>query len=372
MFGSTEVLARYAGSVRLLDTVFAIVTNPVQNVRAGPSIDFEILGQVEQGTRLPIVGTNADRNWIVIDYRGQQGWLAAYLLDIRGNLNLTALIEEPTLPIPIGAATVLPTVTVAEQVPSAEADIVIDSVVVASNPIVPNRSFDITVTLRNAGMTDAGEFAIATTLAPNELYIAAIVPGLPAGQSATTILNGTLNNTGAFRVDIVADLNNQVFESPAGEANNVYAFTYVINQDVKRQGMRPLNPGDVMDLEGDTVEDENLRMDDLQWDGNAINTIGTARVLLINPGTDGFNWANSGVDPANNLHWNLTNTDVVNRIHWDLIDPNIVNQPNIPREQVTEGAIFGVITADGRRGILRIDEVLEGNQPQITFLVYEE
>jgi hypothetical protein len=93
---------------------------------------------------------------------------------------------------------------------------------------------------------------------------------------------------------------------------------------------------------------------------------------LINPGTDGFNWANSGVDPANNVHWNLTNPDVVNRIHWDLIDPNIVNQPNIPREQVTEGVIFGVITADGRRGILRIDEVLAGNQPQITFLVYEE
>ena len=100
LFGSVDVLARYAGDVRLPDEVFAIVTSPVQNVRLGPSIDFEILGQMEQATRLPIIGTNADRTWVVIDFRGQQGWMAAYLLDIRGNLNNTALIEEPPLPTP--------------------------------------------------------------------------------------------------------------------------------------------------------------------------------------------------------------------------------------------------------------------------------
>ena len=127
-----------------------------------------------------------------------------------------------------------------------------------------------------------------------------------------------------------------------------------------------------MDLEGDTVQDQNLRMDDLQWDGNTLNTIGTARVLLINPGTDGFDWANSGVDVANGVHWNLTNPDVVTRIHWDLLDPNVINQPNVPTEQVTEGALIGVITSDGRRGILRIDQRLEGNVLQVTFLVYEE
>ena len=375
--GGQEVIARYAGDVRLPDEVYVVVTSQVQNVRTGPSTDFEILGQIEQGTRLSILGTNADQTWIVVDYRDQQGWMAAYLLDIRGNLSSTPIIEEPALPdapTPDPAAspvvTVTPTVTAGQ--PSAEADVVIDSAVVNPFPIVPNQPFDIAVTVRNAGMTDAGEFAIATTLAPNELYLSAVVPGLPAGQSTTVNLNGTLANTGGFVVDIVADLNNQIAEGEAGEANNNFAFTYVVNRVVERQDMRVLNPGDVMDLEGDMVEEEAERMDDLQWDGNVLNTIATARVAVINPGQDGFNWAATGADPANNLHWNLTNPDVVSRIHWDLIDPNVVNQPNIPPDQIVPGALIGVITADGNRALLRVDDRPEGNQLTVTFLVYEE
>ena len=155
-------------------------------------------------------------------------------------------------------------------------------------------------------------------------------------------------------------------------ANNTFPLIYAINKNVVRQDMRIVNPGDVLDLEGDTVQDQNMRKDDLQWDGNVLNTIGTAKVTVINPGQDGFDWANSGVDPANGTHWNLTNPDVVNRIHWGLIDPNVAIQPNIPPEQVTPVTLVGVITSDGNRGILRVDERLEGNQMQITFLVYEE
>jgi uncharacterized protein YgiM (DUF1202 family) len=370
-FGGPEVIAHYAGDVRLPDEVFVTVTSAVQNVRTGPSTDFEILGQIDQGTRLSILGTNTDKTWIVVDYRGQQGWMASYLLDIRGNLNTTPLIEEPAPPEVVTNVTPVATPAVQQQ-PAAEADIVIDDSVVSPFPIVPNQPFDIAVTVRNAGLTDAGEFAVATTLAPEGLYLSAIVPGLPAGQSTVVNLNGTLANTGAFVVDVVADLNNQVGEGEPGEANNTFPLIYAINKHVVRQDMRIVNPGDVLDLEGDTVQDQNLRKDDLQWDGNVLNTIGAAKVTVINPGQDGFDWANSGVDPVNGTHWNLTNPDVVNRIHWGLIDPNIAIQPNIPPEQVTPVTLVGVITSDGNRGILRVDERLEGNQMQVTFLVYEE
>ena len=368
-FGGPEVMAHYAGDVRLPEEVFVTVTSLVQNVRTGPSTDFEILGQIDQGTRLPILGTNADKTWVVIDYRGQQGWMAAYLLDIRGNLDTTPIIEEPTPVVVVVQATATPAPQPAAGV---EADIVIDNAVIVPLPIVPNQPFQIDVTVRNAGSTDAGEFGVATTLAPDGLYLSAIVPGLPAGQSTTTSLTGTLATTGAFVVDIVADLNNQVVENAAGENNNTFAMIYVVNKNVARQDMRQLNPGDVMDLEGDTVEDPNLRMDDLQWDGNVLNTIGNARVVVLVPGTDGFDWANSGANPANGIHWNLTNPDVVNRIHWGLIDPNVVNQPNIPPDQIVPGTVIGVVTNDGNRGILRVDERLDGNRMQVTFLVYDE
>jgi hypothetical protein len=279
------------------------------------------------------------------------------------------LIEEPAPPI--ADPEITPVATPIPEQPIAEADIVIDDAVVSPFPIVPNQPFEIAVTVRNAGLTDAGEFAIATTLAPEELYLSAIIAGLPAGQSTVIGLNGTLTTTGAFVVDIVADLNNQVPEGEAGEANNTFPLIYAINKLVARQDTRILNPGDVLDLEGDTVEDENQRKDDLQWDGNVLNTVGTAKVLVIDPGQDGFDWA-LGVDPANGIHWNLTNPDVVNRIHWGRIDPNVVIQPNIPPEQMIPVALIGVITSDGNRGLLRVDERMDNNQMKVTFLVYEE
>lgn len=367
-FGGPEVVAHYAGATRLPDELYVTVTSQVQNVRSGPSTDFDILGQIDQGTRLSILGTNADKTWVVVDYRGQQGWMAAYLLDIRGNLDTTPIIEEPAPPV-VAEATAAPAEAAAQPAPGA--DIVIDNAASAPFPIVPNQPFQIAVTVRNAGMSDAGEFAIATTLQPEGVYLSAIVPGLPAGQTTTVNLDGTLTVTGASVVDIVADLNNQIDEGDAGEANNTFPFISIVNKNLSRQDSRILNPGDVLDLEGDTVEDPNQRKDDLQWDGNVINTVGTAKVLVINPG-DGFDWANSGVDPDNGVHWNLTNPDVANRIHWGLIDPNVVNQPNIPPEQITPGALIGVITSDGNRGLLRIDERLEGNQMKVTFLVYQE
>lgn len=368
--GGEEVVARFAGDQRLPDVVYLTVTSEVQNVRSGPSTDFEVLGQIEQGERVPIAGTNADQTWVVIDFGGQQGWMATYLLDIRGNLSSLPLVEEPVLTTPVE-----PTAAVEqqpEQPASTEADIVVDSAVVTPFPIIPNEPFDIAVTLRNAGMTDAGEFAIAATLAPDGLYTSTIIPGLAAGQSTTTNLTGTLTSTGAFTVEIIADLNNQVAESQTGESNNAFPFNYLVNKNIIRQDTRILNPGDVFDLEGDTVQDENQRLDDIQWDGNGINTLPNATVEIINPGQDGFDWANTGVDENNGIYWNLTNPDVVNRIHYSLLDPTVVDEPNIAPENLQPGALVGVITADGKRGLLRIDEMPENNQMEVTFLVYQE
>jgi hypothetical protein len=145
-----------------------------------------------------------------------------------------------------------------------------------------------------------------------------------------------------------------------------------VNKNLVQQDTRILNPGDVFDLEGDAVPDENQRLDDIQWDGNGINTMTNATVQIINPGQDGFDWANTGVDENNGIFWNMTNPDVVNRVHYSLLDPTVVDQPNIAPENLQPGALVGVITADGNRGLLRLDEMPETNQMEVTFLVYQE
>jgi hypothetical protein len=147
-------------------------------------------------------------------------------------------------------------------------------------------------------------------------------------------------NTGFYSVVIVSDLNNDVQEGP-GEGNNNFNFSYVVNRPVIRQASQTLNPGDTIDLEGNAVQG------DANWRGDASNL-------------DAIFGAQLGI---------IANVDL-NTVHWDLINPTIVNQTNIPRASLNPGTIVGIITADGNRGVMRVDS-LNGNQLSLTFLVYQ-
>ena len=54
------------------------ITREFLNVRSGPGTEYEILGQVIQGAQMRIQGANVDHSWVVVDFRGQSGWVAAY------------------------------------------------------------------------------------------------------------------------------------------------------------------------------------------------------------------------------------------------------------------------------------------------------
>jgi hypothetical protein len=185
-------------------------------------------------------------------------------------------------------------------------------------------------------------------------------------------MSGTLNNTGVFSVEVVADLNTQVTESETGEQNNVYQFNYLINKTIIEQDTVMLNPGEAINLEGDAIP-EDQRQDDVMWDGNMLTAVGSTRLGIIQPGNNGFDWLNTGIDEANQIYWNMTNPDVVSRIQYDLIDPNtVITQPQIDRASLTPGTLLGVITAEGRRSIVRLDELPESNQLDLTYLVYQQ
>jgi ABC-type branched-subunit amino acid transport system substrate-binding protein len=344
-FGAPEVLARYAGNQRVdiaqpvgpiptatptvtptPEGVVITITSARQNVRTGPGLNYDVIGQLSQGDQAQVIGATADNSWVVINFRGQQGWLATYLLDVFGDLNTVPIITPPPTPTPA------PTNT-----PPPLPDIVIDSAIAVPSPIVPNQPFIVTVTVRNAGSGNAGQFAIAATFPPNNVYSSAIVPGLAAGQTTVANLSGTLMNTGFYSVVIVGDLNNDVTEG--NEANNNLTFNYRVDKLILNQGVKTFNPGDTIDLEG------NLVQGDANWDGSALNAIFGAQLGIINGVT-------------------------LDTVHWDLINPSVVNQASIPNGSMTTGTIIGIITADGNRGVMRVDAP-PGGQLTVTFRVYQ-
>ncbi len=350
-YGVPQVAARYAGGVRLPDNrppaastatplptatpagVVATVTGrPFQNVRSGPSTVFEILGQMNEGEQAQVIGASRDNTWVVIDFRGRQGWMSAPLLDIFGNLNTVPIIDSPPTPTPAATATAAP---------PQEADIVVESAIASPSPIIVNQPFNVNVVVRNNGNTAAGQFAIAATFPPNGVFTSATIPGLGPGQAISATLSGTLSNTGFYSVVIVADLNDDVPEGP-GEGNNTsYTFSYAIDKPIIRQSTAALDPSGTLDLEGNAVQG------DVNWSSDA------SRLDAL------FN-AKLGIIPNVNM----------STVHWDLINPGVVNQTSIPRSSMAPGTIIGVITADGNRGVIQVDNIA-GNQFQCTFRVYQ-
>ena len=348
-FGAPVILARYAGGVQLNidapalptatptvaptatpDGVVITIKQARQNVRSGPSTSYDVVGQMSQNEQARVIGATIDLSWVVISYRGTQGWLATYLLDVFGDLSTVPIITPPPTPTPPPTATPLP-----------EADIIITAASSAPSPIIVNLPFTVNVTVQNIGALATGSFAVASTFPPNNIYSSAIVSPLAPGQATVVTLSGTFTNTGCYAVVLVADLNNEVGEGISGENNNLFNFNYCINKPILRQGSQTMNPGDTIDLEGNALQG------DANWNlnGNQLDALFTARLGII-PGV------------------------TLETVHWDLINPSIINQTTILRSSLAPGTVIGVLTADGNRAAIRVDG-LPGAQIQLTYVTYQ-
>ena len=81
------------------------------NVRAGPGLDFELLGQLEAGSSVVVVGRNETNEWWQIEYQsGDNGlaWVASAVVDFRGDNDQVPVVIAPVEP---GAPTPPPTAT---------------------------------------------------------------------------------------------------------------------------------------------------------------------------------------------------------------------------------------------------------------------
>lgn len=306
------------------DGVVANILSDVQNVRGGPSTDFDILGQLRQGDQVQIVGSTGDYNWLVIDFRGQEGWIANLpnLNDVFGDLNTVPLVTPPPTPTPAATSTAAP---------PQEADIVIQSASVVPNPILPNNSFTITAVVANVGRSNAGTFSVAMTMPPNNVLVSATVASLAAGQTTNVTLTGTLQNTGSYAAVLVADLNNQVPEGVGESNNDDFTYNYRIDRALISSGSTTANGGDTISLSGAVL---------LNWDGTNFNAVGGQIGAL-----------------------NVTYENV----HYDLISTTTANVGSLTP---VAGSVVGVRNSDGKRGALRVDSI-SGSTITVTYKSYD-
>lgn len=347
--GGPEVVARYAGNQRLQDDnvisllatptpqptatpegVYVVIRSSVQNVRTGPSTQYDVLGQLQRDETARVIGASIDFSWVVIEYRGQNGWLFADLLDIFGDTSTVPVIPPPPTPTP-GPPTPTPT-----------AAPIADIVVLAATPpsLVIGSAFNVTVTIRNQGSVDAGPFAVAASFFPGDVYSAVNLAGLGAGQQTTLNLTGVLGTgaTGPQNVIIVADLNNQLDEGPAGEANNIaYTYSYIADRPILNARTLTLNPGSTLNLEG-------VGTDDLSWNGNSLD-------------------AHAGM-------YLLSGVSSFNQVHRDFIEPSLATAPSL-NVAVLPNSYIGIITSEGNRGVLHVDSVTVGGPITLTYRVYQ-
>jgi CARDB/Receptor family ligand binding region len=310
------------------DGVTLTVLSNVVNVRVGPGQSFERIGQLRRGEQVRAIGANADFTWIAFMFREQMAWVSAApnLVSIFGDVRTLPFIAPPT-PVP---ATATPT-------PLPLPDLFMVSATMVPPIAQPGVPFTVQVVVGNQGTAVAGEFAVATSFLPGNVFASATVPaGLQPGQQVTVNLTATVAGTGIETVAIVLDLNTQVQETD--ENNNKPAFAYKVDRAlVVSNATVVLAPGGVLDLFGGTI--------DLTFDTSS-NLVPNPPALFGLPGVQ------------------------ASQVHYDLLSPSVVNSPGaIAAGSLTPNLIIGVQTAEGQRAYIRIIG-FSGPNLQLEYNVY--
>ncbi|PJF45073.1 MAG: hypothetical protein CUN55_00615 [Phototrophicales bacterium] len=296
------------------------------NVRTGPGTIYAEQAKLRPGDQVTVVGRNQDYSWLFIQYDGQTGWVSAQFVTIFDPGGLYAIL--PIVPAP---ATPTPSPTPQP----VEPDLIITNVTISPSNPQPSSPITATVTIKNQGLSNAGPFAVATSFRPGEVYTAQNVAGLPAGQTITVTLTNTVVQTGYVPdLAIIVDLNNQVAEGTAGESNNIFTVAYKVDRPVVVEATATLVGTQSIDFYGGTT--------DLTWDGSSFNM-------------------NSGA-----LIGQLTGVDYLTS-HYDQV-ASAATATSFANPQPAQ--IFAIITAEGNRGILRVDN-RNGATIVITYRIYQ-
>lgn len=85
------------------------------NVRSGPSTLYPVIGQLVAETSVEVTGrSDAENNWLRINFDGQTGWVAYFTVVVTGDLE-TLPVAEAAPPAAVTAITTLPLVEATEE-----------------------------------------------------------------------------------------------------------------------------------------------------------------------------------------------------------------------------------------------------------------
>jgi branched-chain amino acid transport system substrate-binding protein len=250
-FGAPQIVARFAGNQRLEtnqptiptvvppvvptatpEGVVITIKQTKQNVRRGPSTAYEVIGQASQNEQYQVVGATGDNAWVVINFRGQQGWLATYLLDVFGNLQTVPIITPPPTPTPLPSPTPLPVTAT----PVSTVNLVAGNF--RFDPGSPNcaQPFNVYIDVANFGTTfsPAGTVTVSDYRSLDNAFQTSNSLGFPPLAPGQTVTVGPIPLTVStyynenHHLVMAVDSNNQVFET--NETDNIRDGIYLLNK----------------------------------------------------------------------------------------------------------------------------------------------
>ncbi len=71
------------------------------NVRTGPGTNYPAIGSLFPGTALNVIGRNNESTWFVVNYNGQQGWVASSVVQLGGPCGNLPVLTAPPPPTPV-------------------------------------------------------------------------------------------------------------------------------------------------------------------------------------------------------------------------------------------------------------------------------
>jgi ABC-type branched-subunit amino acid transport system substrate-binding protein len=304
---------------------------PTLNVRSGPGTEFPVITQINEGEQYPVAGRSQDFLWYLIQVEGRVGWVSADLVtvfDPGGQLTL--------LPI-VNAATPTVAITAAPQT----ADLVINNVSYTPAVPQPGCQFTANVTVLNQGGGQAGFFGVATTFIPNNqgTFTGTNLQGVGPNATITAQLTQTVNETAYVpSLAFVVDINNEVNEGQNGENNNTYTAAFKIDKPLLQETTANINANSPFDFFGGTP--------DLNWNTN-----------------------NSNLEMQNGGQIGLVTNTAFENIHYDQVG-SVTKAASAFNPQANQ--VFVFTTAEGNRGVMKINSINGSTSMSITYRVYND
>ena len=110
--GATVAPASLAAPTDALGTTLTAAQGV--NIRSGPSTEYPVIGGLQPGNAIPVLGRDASSNWLVIAYSGGpagKGWVAKIVVTVSGDLSslpIVAAAAPPPTAVPTPPATAVP------------------------------------------------------------------------------------------------------------------------------------------------------------------------------------------------------------------------------------------------------------------------